>query len=540
MFWADEIALEASGPQVVNDSKTPSGTIHIGALRGVVIHDAIARALVDRGLQAPFLYGIDDLDPMDSATLATREGLTEYMGVPLARVPAPHGSEQPSWARHFAQTFLDTFERLGVRTQLYWASEQYAAGIFDGFIREALDRAVDVRRVYAEVSNVRHGDDWLPLQVICEQCGRIGTTFADDWDGETVHYRCLPNRVAWAIGCGHEGRVAPFRGAAKLPWNLHWVAKWRHFGVTIEAGGKDLSTRGGSRDRAVALAREVFDVTPPRNVPYEFLTIGGRKMKSSAGTGATAQAMVELLPAELIRFLMLRYRPNAAIEFDPAGETIPRLFEEYDGYVAEVAPGPVEGSDPVEVAQRRRIVELAQLPGSAVPRYFLPPFLQVATYAQMPSATTDTVAEQIGRQRGTPLVADELRALEERLETARRWLPEWAPQRIRFSVALDGLPNAAAAITEPQRAYLESLAEILEQANPWEGEALQSVIFETARDAELPPGKAFNAVYLAFIGRASGPRAGWLLASLERGFVIDRLRLAVGAGEPAGTKGGSP
>lgn len=539
MFWADEIALEASGPQVVNDSKTPSGTIHIGALRGVVIHDAITRALADRGLQAPFLYGIDDLDPMDSATLASREGLTEHMGMPLARVPAPRGSDQPSWARHFARTFLDTFERLGVRTTPYWASEQYAAGLFDGFIREALDRAADVRRVYAEVSNVRHGDDWLPLQVICEQCGRIGTTFADDWDGETVHYRCLPNLVEWATGCGHSGRVSPFGGAAKLPWNLHWVAKWRHFGVTIEGAGKDLATAGGSRDRSEALAREVFDVTPPRNVPYEFLTIGGRKMKSSAATGATAQSMVELLPAELIRFLMLRYRPQATIEFDPAGETIPRLFEEYDNYVAEVAAGPVEGSDPVEVGHRRRIVELAQLPGIAAPTYFLPPFLQVATYAQMPSATSDTVAEQIGRHRGAPLVADELRALEQRLETVRRWLVEWAPERIRFSIALDGLPDAAASLTQQQRTYLKSLAGTLEQAEPWEGEALQSVIFEAARDGGLPPGKAFNAVYLAFIGRAGGPRAGWLLASLGRSFVIDRLRVAAGVGEPAATKGGS-
>lgn len=538
MFWADEIAVEASGPQILNDSKTPSGTIHIGALRGVVIHDAIARALADAGLPTPFLYGIDDLDPMDSATLATREGLTEYMGMPLARVPAPHGSDHPSWARHFAQTFLDTFEQLGVRTELYWASEQYAAGDFDGFIRQALDRAADVRRVYAEVSNVRHGDAWLPLQVICEQCGRIGTTFADDWDGATVHYRCLPELVTWAVGCGHEGRVAPFGGSAKLPWNLHWVAKWRHFGVTIEGAGKDLATAGGSRDRSEALAREVFDVTPPRNVPYEFLTIGGRKMKSSAGTGATAQSMVDLLPPELVRFLMLRHRPQTAIEFDPAGETIPRLFEDYDSHVAETASDGAADGDPAETAQRRRIVELSQLPGRSLPTGFLPPFVQVATYAQMPSATIDTVAEQIGRHRGSPLVGDELIVLEQRLATARRWLPELAPERIRFSVALDGLPEAAVTLTEQQRAYLEGLAGILEQAEPWDGEALQSVIFEAARSAGLPPGKAFNAVYLAFIGRASGPRAGWLLASLGRSFVTGRLRSAA-AGEVAATGGSS-
>ena len=41
MFWADKIAADAVGEQVVNDSKTPSGRIHVGSLRGVVIHDVI-------------------------------------------------------------------------------------------------------------------------------------------------------------------------------------------------------------------------------------------------------------------------------------------------------------------------------------------------------------------------------------------------------------------------------------------------------------------------------------------------------------------
>ena len=45
MDWADELAAGVSGPQVVNDSKTPSGTVHVGSLRGPVILDVIARAL---------------------------------------------------------------------------------------------------------------------------------------------------------------------------------------------------------------------------------------------------------------------------------------------------------------------------------------------------------------------------------------------------------------------------------------------------------------------------------------------------------------
>jgi len=28
--WADALAASVSGPQVINDSKTPSGTVHVG------------------------------------------------------------------------------------------------------------------------------------------------------------------------------------------------------------------------------------------------------------------------------------------------------------------------------------------------------------------------------------------------------------------------------------------------------------------------------------------------------------------------------
>ena len=37
---------------------------------------------------------------------------------------------------------------------------------------------------------------------------------------------------------------------------------------------------------------------------------------------------------------------------------------------------------------------------------------------------------------------------------------------------------------------------------------------------------AFEAIYLAFLGRRNGPRAGWLLASLPADFVRERLLAA--------------
>ena len=66
------------------------------------------------------------------------------------------------------------------------------------------------------------------------------------------------------------------------------------------------------------------------------------------------------------------------------------------------------------------------------------------------------------------------------------------------------------------------------------GEQWQAAIFAVAADHGLDAKAAFNALYLAFLGRPNGPRAGWLLASLERDFVIRRLTEAGAAGEAIG------
>src|SRR3954453_16238843 len=348
MDWADELAGRVEGPQVVHDSKTPSGTVHVGSLRGPVILDVITRALRARGLETQLLYGVDDMDPMDAQALLTPDAVDRYMGAPLARVPDQVGDCHASYARHHAQTLIDTFASLGiVPDRYYWMSDIYPTGELDQYIRLALDRGSTIRDIYRRVANVQHPDTWLPISVICPNCGKVGTTFATDWDGQTVAIECRPDLVTWARGCGWTGRVAPFGGAAKLPWNLEWAAQWSLFGGTIEPCGKALSTAGGSRDRSDAIAREVFEREPPINVPYEFLNIGGRKMSTSKGIGAGAADFTRIVPAEQVRLLFLRPRPNTAIEFDPMGtDAIPRLFDEFDRLAGAVAGRPVKGELP--------------------------------------------------------------------------------------------------------------------------------------------------------------------------------------------------
>ncbi len=528
MFWADELAAGLSGPQVVNDSKTPSGTVHVGSLRGVVLHDALARAIREAGLPVEFRYGVDDLDPMDAQALLTPDAVDRYMGVPLARVPAPEGSSAPSYARHFVgELFMGTFAGLGIRPTIYWMSDLYADGTMDRFIRIALDQAELVRTIYQRVSRVEKAPGWLPVSVICEACGRIGTTLASDWDGTTVAYACLPDYVSWAKGCGHSGRIVPGGGRVKLPFNIDWAAKWTLFGVTIEGCGKDLATRGGSRDRSDAISRELFHREPPQNVPYEFLNIGGRKMSTSKGRGAAAHSMAALIPAELLRFLFLRHPPRRAIEFDPEGDTIPGLFDEFDRIAAAVAGRPVAGqlpADPERIFRQSLLAADADVAAEAA--RFRPPFRHLALLVQVPGVD---VEERMAAEKGAPLDDAERAILAERVRIAQLWLEELAPERYRVAVRPE-LPVAeVGALTEAQRIVLGDLRTLAADERPATGDAWQDLIFRAAQGRGVSSGDAFAAVYAAFLGRANGPRAGWLLASLPPAVALDRLAAAAGA-----------
>jgi len=530
MDWADELAnrVRDAGPQVVNDSKTPSGTVHVGSLRGPVVLDVIARALRAHDIETTFLYGVDDMDPMDAQALLTPDAVERWMGVPLAHIPDQVPDGHPSYARHHAQVFIDLFAGLGIRPdRYYWMSEIYPTGDLDPFIRKALDGAHVIRAIYQRVAKVHHPDNWHPLSVVCESCGRVGTTIVTEWDGDRVRYECRPALVTWARGCGHEAWASPFGGRAKLPWNVEWAAQWSLFGVTIEPNGKDLATAGGSRDRSDAIAREVFEREPPINYPYEFLNLGGKKMSTSKGVGAAAHSFVDVVPPEQVRLLFLRPRPNTAIEFDPAGtDAIPRLFDEFDRLADATAGKTVRGELPAgyESVLRYSLLDAAA-DVAAEAATFRPAFGHLALLVQVPGVD---VGARVEAEKGSTLTERESEILRVRVDAARAWLAAYAPDSARLEVQRQQVPAAAADLDQDQRAFLAALSRTAGEHPPASGEDWQTRIFDVARSTELPARRAFEAIYRAFLGRPNGPRAGWLLASLEASFVRERAWQASG------------
>jgi lysyl-tRNA synthetase class 1 len=102
------------------------------------------------------------------------------------------------------------------------------------------------------------------------------------------------------------------------------------------------------------------------------------------------------------------------------------------------------------------------------------------------------------------------------------------------------VPAAAAELDVDLRRFLARFAERARAETPVGGDAWQALLFTVAGEEGLPGRKAFESIYRAFLGRANGPRAGWLLASLDPVFVVERAWAASGWTAAGGAPGPLP
>jgi len=518
MFWADRIANEIKDrfgtdkPILIRDEKTLSGQVHIGSLRGVVIHGALNEALNDIGTPNVYKYEFNDFDPMDGIpSYLDQETYIPYLGMPLKNIPSPEPGYD-NFAEYYGAEFKQVIEKAGYYPEFYRSSELYLTGKMDGVIRTALERAADIRRIYKEVSGGERKEDWLPISVICPTCGKLSTTLATEFDGETVQIVCRD--LDWVKGCGFTGRVSPFGGSAKLPWKVEWPAKWVVMEVMVEGAGKDHSTKGGARDVANHIAKEVFDYEPPFDVPYEFFLVGGQKMSSSKGRGSSAKAISDLVPAKILRLALIGKEITQAFNFDPAGDTIPVLYDLYD----KLAEGYRTTKDDDYARLFEYIHPKNQLPSDDV---FLPRFSQIAFLTQMPHLNIEKEAERL---KGAPLTENDMLELGERAEYAQYWIQQCAPEKFVFTLQQQ-MPGAAKDLGENQKKGLTALREYIEAADGMpSGEEIQQKLHSIKEEMGIQPVELFSALYLAFLGKTYGPKVGWFLSVLDKNFVVDRLK----------------
>ena len=515
----------------VDDMKTPSGRVHTGALEGVIYHDFFAKALAqktDQPITSTYIF--NDMDAMDGLpSYLDPEVYSQHMGKPLYKIPAPELDEcgidisnatpeeledfksAKSFAEFYAFDFIHAFRKMGCAQEIVWSHDVYESGQMDETIRLVLDNVDELKKIYREVADYELPENWYPFQPFCPECGKTGTTLTTDWDGELVTFECLPDKVEWATGCGYKGKISPFGGKGKFLWKVDWPSHWKVLGVTIEGAGKDHSSAGGSRDMANEICKHVLKTEIPFDIPYEWILIRGAKMSSSKGVGTSAREFTELFPAAVGRFLFANKHYNQVLDFDPAADSIPDLFDLYDQGAR------IYWKQEVGDVRLGRSFELAQNGDQPAP-IFLPRFRDVAKWMQHPELN---VIEEFEKVKGSALTKEELAFLEERKEYAQIWINRYAPEDYQLTPT-EELPTAATKLADEQIAFLDQVHDLIDSKD-WDPQELQQAIFDAAK-AGIGARQGFQAIYLAYLGKTAGPRAAWLLLALDKKFRDARMQ----------------
>jgi lysyl-tRNA synthetase class 1 len=405
------------------------------------------------------------------------------LGQPLYLVPDPEGCHD-SYGEHFLSPLYGATTKLGIEFEIVRAHQLYPQGTFVPYIKLALQRLGEVRRILEEVSNRRLPDDWAPVQLLSDN-NSLREWQYDGWDGSSLI------RYKTESGEGGEIDLAESPERVKLDWRLDWPARWKHFNVGVEAFGRDHASKGGSYDTGKAIVEQIFDGRAPYPVPYDFVMIAGqtKKMSKSAGNVVTPLDALEVMPAEALRYFMLKPLPKKQLMLD-TGLGLYGLIDEYSKVEEAVTSG--HGHE-FEQAYRLAARGIDEPVISRVPFSHLVTSYQTARgdHSEVRNILVRTGYEEYRDDAKSAIIGREL-------DYIARWLERFAPDDIKFSVQ-DQLPEVA--LTDAQRGFLTTLA------------------------ASLEAKEAFQALYRVILGKEFGPKAGWFLASLDRDWLIKRLQL---------------
>ena len=520
MHWVDvyvEKLLSQGDSHIIESGTSISGQPHLGSAEDIIICDGIMKGIIEKGGKAKAIWAMDDMDGLRKIPKQLPKEFDQYLGQPAYKLPCPDGCCD-SFREHFTRPFLDNLARIDVKPEPLSVAKMYQDGKYDRVVTLALERAQEIKDIMKEMSGSERDDDWLPFFPICQNCGKILSTKAYEFTGQKVKYRCQggiagKNEIP---GCGHEGEVGIRQG--KLPWRVEWAARWSHLGVTCEPMGKDLMAAGGTYETGKAICEKIFESPAPMPVPYEWIgDKDGHRLGKSVGRIVTIGELIDISSPEIARYFFFRTDPSSHKQLDLT-LGIPKLAEDYE--IAEkIYFGIDTGLPEKELEDMARNYEVSQIHG--VPENF-----SQVSYSHLISTVQtaqdwDHILKKLARTDDlSQMTPEHERRLKEKVQAVRTWLETHAPENMIFQLQLE---HPDVEITPEQKEVLAKLFIKLENIE-WVADTIHNSIYETSVEAEIKAGQMFKLIYQIFLARSKGPRLGHLLASLEKDFVLDRVK----------------
>jgi lysyl-tRNA synthetase class 1 len=414
-YWLDVAAAEIiatypEGQIIVSSGISPSASYHIGHFREILTADALTWAIKQAGREAKHVHVVDNFDPLRKRYDFLPESYEEFVGQPISLVPDPFDDcreQHRTYAEHFYQEFENYAKQMGiVPDQVIRSYEDlYKTGRMKDRISQVLENIDRVREIFESVSGRKMESDWTPVQVIKEGDKAFVNANVSTWDkaAETI-----------------EG-VSYGDGQAKLNWRLDWPARWAVLGVMVEPfSAQEHGAAGGSYDTGKLFATDIFGSTPPiPGVKYANIHLVGdtKKMSSSKGNLITPKQALEIMPAEILRYFVVRSKPERTLFFD-SGQGLYSLIDEFS-QIQEALSGGKEH----EFADAYRFATA----GSGEKLISSVPFNHLVSAYQTARGDLDQIVSILERTGWNPKSADDIGLLKREVPFVKSWLEKYAP-----------------------------------------------------------------------------------------------------------------
>ncbi len=522
---------------VLNGGLSVSGLQHIGRLRGeVIINNVIAEKLrSEYGFKVRQILTLYTMDPWKGKEMQLRQfrninEAKKFVGHPLEKVPDPEGCHK-SWVEHYWRDFgdyLNNFTKINV--EIITTSKLYRSDKMREFIKLTLTRRDEIIKVLNKYrSRNPYPSNYIPFEPICQKCGRIDSTetIRVDIDEEIVEYRCH--------SCGYVGTCSLSNG--KLPWRIEWVGVWYCLEVDFEPYGKDHAMPGGSRDSANDLAMNIYGISPPLGIWYEWVGYvrNGRDvgdMGSSDFIGFTPKEWLEIAEPEVLRYHYIFHEPSKRLCLGL--ENIYQYVDAYDKaerlYYGIDRPSSAEQEYLELIIKSYIYAQLKPLPKE--PPLQIPYLHLVALVQTLPEVEDEHQFLDLCIKRliNTKVLKDKalddysLERLRNRLIRAKNWVQKYAPEHYRIKVISEVPENIIRKLSEVQIEKLKLLHDTFSKVDNWCEDEIKEAMKKVPRESKEVERKFFEAVYLIFFGRTYGPRIAPYLAMLGKEFTLNRIR----------------
>jgi len=488
-----------------------SGYPHIGSLADGLRNYALALALGNMGYNSEYIAFADDKDGLRKVPEGMPDELEKWLGYSVATIPDIFGDCHFSFGEHMSSLLKEALDYTGVNYTPMSAYKVYQEGILNDEIITILDNHEKVGRVIESVSGQEKYIEALPYFVVCENCGRIYTTYAHDYNpsSHTIRYECKGMEVkgTWLEGCGHEGKVDVTSGNGKLSWKVEFAARWHALDIRFEAYGKDIADSVHVND---AICREIFNWEPPMHIQYEmFVDRGGRKISKSAGNVFTPQVWYRYGSKESLNLLI--YKRFVGTKSGSV-EDIPVHMDELDD-LEDVYFGKRKVKDELERYKLAGLYEYSHmLEPPEEPQVHVPFNLMIKLARFAPEGAEyvfiETKLDEYGYLKETT------RGLDERIERALNWVRDFEEEK----------PTHVELTNEEKEAVKAIVNELKKASNEDEYHA---AVFSVSKSTGVKARKLFTVLYRILLGKPQGPRFGPYVGLVGRETVIKELRDAL-------------